>query len=135
MKNKYLAKFDANGIRQTSVVEGVHFNTAAQKQKYLDDGFIEITDMDQELLATNDYYRKSDGTLAKIDRTPSPEQVKEHQLSALDAQYEADKAMLTTYYMDAVMADDTALQAELKAELIDLNTNYDKEREAIENGN
>ena len=44
MENEYLAKFDAVGHRETTVVSGVHYETEGERQKYLDDGFIPITD-------------------------------------------------------------------------------------------
>jgi len=57
----YLAKFNSNGSRITSIVEGVHFSTDEEKKKYTDDGFIEISDEDQELYVTNNYIRGTDG--------------------------------------------------------------------------
>jgi hypothetical protein len=57
----YLAKFDTDGNRITSVLEGVHFSTDEEKQKYIDDGFIETSDEDQELYITNNYIRSTDG--------------------------------------------------------------------------
>lgn len=61
----YLAKFDSEGNRITSYVEGIHFNTDEEKQKHIDSGFIEISDEDQELYATNSYIRGSNGTPQK----------------------------------------------------------------------
>ncbi|SEJ60379.1 Phage tail assembly chaperone protein [Propionispira arboris] len=58
---KYLAKFDASGNRITSIVKGIHFETDEEKQKYIDSGFIEISDEDQELYATNEYIQGTDG--------------------------------------------------------------------------
>ena len=48
MGNEYLAKFDAAGHRETTVVSGVHYETEDERQKYLDDGFIPITDEDYQ---------------------------------------------------------------------------------------
>ena len=41
---EYLAKFDATGCRETTVVKGVHYNTDEDRQKYIDDGYIPISD-------------------------------------------------------------------------------------------
>ena len=54
----YLSKFDDDGKRVATVVSDVHFKTASGKQKYLDDGYIEIpTDIQENYYATNKYYR------------------------------------------------------------------------------
>lgn len=48
MGNEYLAKFDTVGHRETTVVSGVHYETEDDRQKYLDDGFIPISDEDYQ---------------------------------------------------------------------------------------
>lgn len=54
----YLSKFDEDGKRVGTVVSDVHFKTASGKQKYLDEGYIEIpTDIQETYYATNKYYR------------------------------------------------------------------------------
>ena len=45
---EYLAKFDATGCRETTVVKGVHYNTDEDRQKYIDDGYIPISDEDYQ---------------------------------------------------------------------------------------
>ena len=53
MENEYLAKFDAVGHRETTVVSGVHYATDEERQKYLDGGFIPITDEDYQYYIGN----------------------------------------------------------------------------------
>lgn len=48
MENEYLAKFDATGCRETTVVKGVHYNTDEDRQKYIDEGYIPISDEDYQ---------------------------------------------------------------------------------------
>ena len=48
MENEYLAKFDAVGYRETTVVSGVHYATDEECQKYLEDGYIPISDEDYQ---------------------------------------------------------------------------------------
>ena len=48
MANEYLAKFDAAGHRETTVVSGVHYTTDEERQTYIDDGYIPITDEDYQ---------------------------------------------------------------------------------------
>ena len=53
MANEYLAKFDAAGHRETTVVSGVHYTTDEERQTYIDDGYIPITDEDYQHYAGN----------------------------------------------------------------------------------
>ena len=43
---EYLAKFDTDGHRETTVVSGVHYETEDERQKYLDVGYTPISDED-----------------------------------------------------------------------------------------
>ena len=45
---EYLAKFDVVGHRESTVVSGVHYETGDERQKYLDDGYIPISDEDYQ---------------------------------------------------------------------------------------
>ena len=45
---EYLAKFDATGHREITVVSGVHYDTHDQRQKYLDDGYVVVSDEDYQ---------------------------------------------------------------------------------------
>lgn len=48
METEYLAKFDATGRRETTIVKGVHYATDEERQKYIDDGYIPISDEDYQ---------------------------------------------------------------------------------------
>ena len=48
MENKYLAKFDATGRRETTIVKGVHYATDEERQKYINDGYIPISNEDYQ---------------------------------------------------------------------------------------
>ena len=50
---EYLAKFDTTGHRETTVVSGVHYATEDERQKYLDDGYIPISDEDYQYYIGN----------------------------------------------------------------------------------
>lgn len=45
---EYLAKFDATGRRETTIVKGVHYATDEERQKYINDGYIPISDEDYQ---------------------------------------------------------------------------------------
>lgn len=59
---------------------------------------------------------------------------KEEQLAQLDAQYDSDKAELTQYFTDALLAGDISTQEDLKAELLELDADYKEQRKEIEEG-
>ena len=61
-----------------------------------------------------------------------PAPTKEEKLAALDAQYDADKAEIVKYFNEAQLAGDTELQAELKAEMAEIDAQYVEDRKAIE---
>ena len=48
MENEYLAKFDADGRRETTVGRGIHYVTDEERQTYIDDGYIPISDDDYQ---------------------------------------------------------------------------------------
>ena len=53
MENEYLAKFDANGRRETTVVRGMHYVTDEERQKYINDGYIPISEEDYQCYVGN----------------------------------------------------------------------------------
>ena len=50
---EYLAKFDTTGHRETTVVSGVHYETESERQKYLDDDYIPISEEDYQTYIGN----------------------------------------------------------------------------------
>lgn len=62
---------------------------------------------------------------------PTPEEEKEQKISALDSKYELDKQILINAYVDATLHDDTDLTDSLKAEMADLDAQYDEDYRAI----
>lgn len=50
---EYLAKFDAAGHRTTTVINGIHYTTDAERQKCLDDGYIPISEEDYQTYIGN----------------------------------------------------------------------------------
>ena len=53
MEIEYLAKFGAAGHRETTVVSGVHYETEGERQKYLDDGYIPISEEEYQTYIGN----------------------------------------------------------------------------------
>lgn len=63
-----------------------------------------------------------------------PEPTVDEKLAALDSQYNADKAELLAAYQTALVYGDTETMDSLKADLEALDTKYDEDYEAIEEG-
>lgn len=138
----YLCKFDTDGKRTATVLDGVHFSTAAEKQKYLDDGYIETSDDDYAYYVGNrgagangtGYVR--DMTSGKPVDAPavvvSDDEKKARALAELDNQYKADKNELSTQYLDAAMTGDTDTMTAIKDELAALNAKYDADYAALD---
>ena len=59
---------------------------------------------------------------------------KEEKLAMLEAEYKDEKSNLEGYFTTALLMDDTDTQNELKEELADLESWYQEEYEAINNG-
>lgn len=135
MEQTYLCKFDTNG-RRTETLLTCEF-TDEEKAEKITDGYIEISEEEWSYYVGNKgqgkngtgYIRGADG-----EPTDAPAYVptKEERLSRLDAQYEADKAELSKYYVEAVLSGNATAQTELKAELDALTSEYDKKRAEIE---
>lgn len=57
---------------------------------------------------------------------------KEQAIAELDATYNSEKTELANYFLEAAINGDTDLQAELKAEIEQLNADYDEKRRELE---
>lgn len=132
----YLSKFDSNGKRITSYPLDDTL-TNDKKAELIADGYIEITEDEWSFYVGNKgqgkngtgYIRGKDG---KPVDAPAYVPTKEERLSQLDAQYEADKAELSKYYVEAALSGNTDALADIKAELDELTSEYDKNRAEIE---
>ena len=66
---------------------------------------------------------------------PEPyEPTTEDKINQLDSQYEWDKKTLQSYYLDFMIAGNTAGMEAIKQELADLTTQYDTDLEALKGG-
>ncbi len=132
----YLCKFDEAGKRIATVLKGVHFKTKAEKQKYLDDGYIETSDDDYAYYVGNrgngangtGYVRGSDG---KPTDAPAHVPSKTEKRQAIISQYEADKNKLTNYFNVANLRNDDELVAELQTEMIALDAKFAKDMKEL----
>ena len=127
MENEYLAKFDADGRRETTVVRGIHYVTDEERQTYIDDGYIPISDEDYQHYIGNrgagdngtGYIRdtKTGKPVSAPPAPPAPPVEEEPQEPPVDAErlavYEAMAAQeeRLAAYAERI----TALEAALKA--------------------
>lgn len=133
----YLCKFDSAGHR-TETLLTCEF-TEEEKAKKIADGYIEIDEEEWSFYVGNKgqgkngtgYVRGADG---KPVDAPAYVPTKAEKLAALDVQYDNDKIVLSKYFTEAALSGDTALQAELRQELDDLNAEYTAKRKEIEEG-
>lgn len=126
----YLCKFDSDGKRTATVVEGVHFSTADEKQKYLDDGYIETSDEDYAYYVGNKgtgangtgYVRGTDG---KPTDAPAAVVTTEQKQASIAADYESQISELKDALATATLAGDDTLIAELKSEYAEVKSEYE----------
>lgn len=124
----YLAKFDNAGKRMATYPIDI-LMTDEQKSAYLANGYIEISEEDWNYYVGNKgagdngtgYVRGKDG---KPVSAPAHVATTEEKLLSLESAYKSDKAQLADYYLSAAMSGDTDTQAEIKAELEELDAQY-----------
>jgi len=134
----YLCKFDDDGKRTITMPIDITMTDESVTQ-YIANGYEKITAEDWNYYIGNidngkngtGYIRDKDG---KPTDAPAHVPTKNEQLAALDSQYDSDKAELTRYFTDALLAGDTDTQEELKAELLELDADYKEQRKEIEEG-
>lgn len=123
----YLCKFDADGRRTETLLTCEYSDE--EKQQKIAEGYIEISEEDWNYYVGNygqgkngtGYIRGADG---KPTDAPAHVATTEEKLLTLESTYKADKAQLADYYLSAAMAGDTDTQAEIKAELEELDAQY-----------
>ena len=131
----YLSKFDSDGKRITSYPLDNSIDDK-KREELIADGYIEIDEDEWSHYVGNKgqgkngtgYIRGADG---KPTDAPAYVPTKAEKLSRLDTQYEADKAELSKYYVEAVLSGNTDAQTSIKAELDALTSKYDKNRAEI----
>lgn len=132
----YLCKFDEQGRRGETRLSVDY--TDEQKKEMIADGFVEI-DEDEWSYYVGNHGMGDNGTgYIRVDGKPvsAPPYApsKAEKLASLEAEYKEEKAKLEGYFTIALLMDDTDTQAELKEELADLDSWYQEEYEATNNG-
>lgn len=126
----YLCKFDSDGKRTATVAESIHYSTNEEKQKYLDDGYIETSDEDYAYYVGNKgpgangtgYVRGTDG---KPTDAPAVIVTTEQKQASIAADYESQISELKDALATATLAGDDTLIAELKEEYADVKAEYE----------
>ena len=126
----YLCKFDTDGKRIATVIDGVHFSITEEKQKYLDDGYIETSDEDYAYYVGNrgngangtGYIRGADG---KPTDAPAIVVMTEQKQASIAADYESQISELKDALATATLAGDESLIAELKTEYAEVKSEYE----------
>lgn len=126
----YLSKFDEDGRRIATVLEGIHFSTDAEKQAYLDDGYVETSDEDYAYYVGNrgngangtGYVRGADG---KPTDAPAIVVTTAQKQASIAADYESQISELKDALATATLAGDESLIAELKEEYAEVKAEYE----------
>ena len=126
----YLCKFDTDGKRTATVIDGVHFSTVEEKQKYLDDGYIETSEEDYAYYVGNrgtgangtGYIRGADG---KPTDAPAIVVTTAEKQASIAADYESQISELKDALATATLAGDESLIAQLKSEYADVQSQYE----------
>ena len=120
---EYLAKFDAAGRRTTTVINGIHYTMDAERQKYLDDGYIPISEEDYQTYIGNrgagdnsTGYIRDAKTGKPVSAPPAPAtdpepiepEVDEVRLAAFEAMAEQEARLIV--YGERLAALETALK-------------------------
>ena len=120
---EYLAKFDAAGRRTTTVINGIHYTTDAERHKYLDDGYIPISEEDYQTYIGNrgagdngtGYIRDaktgkpvSAPSTPAADPEPIEPEVDDVRLAAFEAMAEQEARLIT--YSERLAALEAALK-------------------------
>ncbi len=124
MKNENLSKFDKNGNRMETVILNIHYATDEERQKYINDGYIPISDEDYQHYIGNrgagdngTGYIRDTKTGKPVSAPPAPAVEEEPQELPVDAErlavYEAMAAQEERLAAQAERI--TALETALKA--------------------
>ena len=134
-----LALFDEVGRKTSAVLEGLHYETPAGRQKYIDEGYIPITEEENNLY-TPSYTGKNHTGYLRDPKTGNPidappiEYSKTEKAEQIKNKYSVAFEDLKTAMVTAVLNDDIELQNDLKEEYADLMAEYKKELEELRNG-
>jgi hypothetical protein len=128
---KYFAEFDVNGERITSyVADGMPYTERDIHKNF--PNAIEISEEDQSQYVTGKYYRGASGKPIEIPvYVPTAEEIKQQNLSSLDAEYQPQFTQLSQALGMATLAENTDLIASIKADYTALKTEYDTKRGEI----
>ena len=130
MKDEKLSKFDSDGHRIATVLSDIHYHTDAERQKYIDDGYIETSDDDYAYYVGNrgagangtGYVRGADG---KPTDAPAIIVTTEQKQASIAADYESQISELKDALATATLAGDESLIAELKSEYAEVKAEYE----------
>lgn len=122
MENELLSKFDTEGVRVSTVLSGVHYTTNEERQGYINDGYIPISDEDYQHYVGNrgmgdngtGYIRDqrtgkpvSAPPAPAVEAKPSEPLIDEERLAAFEAMAEQEARLIAQGELL------TALEAEL----------------------
>lgn len=117
---RYFAIFDDTGERITSIVEGVHFEIIENEIiPPIPSGFVEITEKEQNLYATNEYIRGAEGKpILRPKYMPTKEEVQKNKFKEINLAYSSKEEQLLKAISQAQARGDTATATKLNATFV-----------------
>ena len=137
--SEILAKFDAQGRRRATVLSGIHYVGDDKRQKYLDDGYIPISDEDYQHYIGNRGVGDNGTGYIRDQKTGEPisapayAPTQEERANQLAVSYAARVQELNNEIVAAMADGDEDLITELKAEKEKVLGAYQKALEEIKN--
>ena len=132
----YLAKFDENGNRTTTLLACEY--TEEQKAQMYADGFVDLSEDDWNYYVGNmgagdngTGYIRDAVTGKPVSAPPAPKPSKAQRIAQLEKDFESARFTIGTYYMEAVLDGNVEVQKDLQGELAELKEQFESDVAAI----
>ena len=132
----YLAKFDENGNRTTTLLACEY--TEEQKAQMYADGFVDLSEDDWNYYVGNmgagdngTGYIRDAVTGKPVSAPPAPKPSKAQRIAQLEKDFESARFTISTYYMEAVLDGNVEVQKDLQGELAELKEQFESDVAAI----
>ena len=133
---EYLSLFDSTGKRITTVVSDIHFKNSEEKQKFLDEDYIEHSEKDWKLYI--DLGGGENGTgYIRDPKTGKPVSAppriisKSEKILELKNEYSSELEEIKKAMLTAILNGDSELQNDLKNEFAELTAEYKSKLEEV----
>ena len=136
MEKVFISKFDDSGKRIGTLISGIQFHTEEEKQKYLDEGYIEHSKEDWKLYIDLSGGDNGTGYIRDLETgkpVSAPPRIisKSEKSSVLKNEYSSELEEIKKAMLTAILNDDSELQNDLKNEFAELTAEYKSKLEEV----